>query len=284
MTSTANDFGGLEGKVALVTGASRGAGRAIAIALGQAGAVVWLTGRSTSGKPTTDGMPGTIDDTTFAIRRAGGEAHPLRCDHTNDDDVEAAIDRIEQKHGAIDVLVNNVWGGYEAHDMNEFVAPFWKQPMKRRWSAMFEAGLRAHLFCAMRCAPAMIEKKRGLIVSTVAWDRGEYLGNLFYDVAKASIVRLISGMARELRPHDVAAIAVAPGFMRTERVMAAHRRQPFDLSRTESPTYVARAVVALAKDKENMKLSGDVVSVGDLARKYDFRDEDGSQPEPFRIG
>jgi NAD(P)-dependent dehydrogenase (short-subunit alcohol dehydrogenase family) len=148
---------------------------------------------------------------------------------------------------------------------------------------MFTAGLRAHLSGAYYAAPLMVEQRRGLIVGTVAWAFGEYLGNLYYDVAKATIIRMAFGMAHELRPHGVAAVALAPGFMRTERVLNAHASSPFDLSATESPEYLGRAVAALAADPNVMAKSGQLLTVGSLAREYGFTDVDGRQPEPFRM-
>jgi len=189
--------------------------------------------------------------------------------------------RVEVEQGRLDVLVNNAWGGYERHDGAEFEAPFWEQSFARRWRGMFEAGLGATILCSSRAAPLLL-RGGGLIVNTVAWDGGAYLGNLFYDIAKAGVVRATADMARELGPLGVGVVALAPGFVRTERVMAVHQAHPLDLSRTESPTYAARAVVALARD-EWSRWSGEVVTAAELARQYGFSDEDGSQPGPFHL-
>ena len=189
---------------------------------------------------------------------------------------------MREEQGRLDLLVNNVWGGYEQYEFEGFTAPFWDQPL-RHWQGMFEAGLRAHLVASRYAVPLMLQQRRGLIINTVAWDRGMYLGNLFYDVAKAAIIRMAYGMAEELRPHGVAALALAPGFVRTERVMAAHALQPFPLDRTESPEYIGRAVAHLAADPQVMQKSGKVMAVGDLAREYGFTDIDGKQPPAFRI-
>jgi NAD(P)-dependent dehydrogenase (short-subunit alcohol dehydrogenase family) len=232
----------LQGQVAVVTGASRGAGRAIAVVLGEAGATVYVSGRSTRAGPTTEGLPGTVEDTAEAVTARGGVGVAVRCDHTDDQQVETLFERVRGEQGRLDLVVNNAWGGYEHHDPAGFRKPFWEQPT-RHWDGMFTAGLRAHLV-ASRCAvPLMLPRGRGLIVCTTAWDRDHYLGNLYYDVAKAAVKRLAWGMARELRPHGIAAVALAPGFMRTERVMAAHAQKPFDLGLTESPEYLGRAVV-----------------------------------------
>jgi NAD(P)-dependent dehydrogenase (short-subunit alcohol dehydrogenase family) len=272
----------LTGQVAVVTGASRGAGRAIAAVLGEAGATVYVTGRSARGGPTTDGLPGTIEDAAEAVSTRGGAGIAVRCDHTDEAQVEALFARILREQGQLDLLVNNAWGGYEQHDPYGFTKPFWEQPL-RHWRGMFEAGLWTHLLASRFAVPLMLPGRRGLIVCTTAWDRDKYLGNLYYDVAKAAVNRLAWDMARELRPHGVAAVALAPGFMRTERVLAAHAAHPFDLSPTESPEYLGRAVAALAADAEVMRWTGRVLTVGELARAYGFTDVDGRQPAPFQL-
>jgi len=271
----------LRGKVAVVTGASRGVGKGIALALGEAGATVYVTGRSDAGG-TTEGLPGTVRETADAVTQRGGHGISVRCDHTADAEVEALFARVAQEQGRLDVLVNNVWGGYEQHDLARFVAPFWEQPL-RHWSGMFEAGVRAHLVATRLAVPLMLPHRRGLIVHTTAWDRDKYLGNLFYDVAKAAVNRLAFGMARELEPHQVAVLALAPGFVGTERVRAAFAaagRAPPDL---ESPAYIGRAVVALAADANFLAKSGRVLTVGQLATEYGFTDVDGQQWPPFPI-
>ncbi|HKF17160.1 MAG TPA: SDR family NAD(P)-dependent oxidoreductase [Candidatus Dormibacteraeota bacterium] len=276
----------LRGTVAIVTGASRGAGRAIAAVLGETGATVYVTGRSVRGAATTEGLPGTIEHTAEEVGRRGGVEIPVRCDHTVDEDVERLVARVRREHRHLDVLVNNAWGGYEAHDLATFNAPFWLQP-RTRWEAMFTAGVRAHLVMSQVAIPLLLGRSErgrpGLVASTIAWAFGRPLGNLFYDVAKAALVRMAYVMAEELRPHRVAAVAIAPGFMRTERVLAAHAAEPFDLSVTESPEYLGRALAALAGDPELMRRSGQVLTAGDLARAYGFTDVDGRQPAAFRI-
>ena len=276
----------LRGTVAIVSGASRGAGRAIAAVLGETGATVYVTGRSLRGAATTEGLPGTIEDTAEEVGRRGGVGIPVRCDHTVDEDVERLVARVRREHRHLDVLVNNAWGGYEAHDLATFNAPFWLQP-RTRWEAMFTAGVRAHLVMSQVAIPLLLGRSErgrpGLVASTIAWAFGRPLGNLFYDVAKAALVRMAYVMAEELRPHRVAAVAIAPGFMRTERVLAAHAAEPFDLSVTESPEYLGRALAALAGDPELMRRSGQVLTAGDLARAYGFTDVDGRQPAAFRI-
>ncbi len=268
--------------VAVVTGASRGGGRAIAAVLGEIGACVYVTGRSTRSAGTTEGLPGTIEETAELVTARGGTGIAVRCDHADDAAVEAMFARVAAEQDRLDLLVNNVWGGYEQHDLARFTAPFWEQPL-RHWHGMFELGVRAHLVASRAAAPLMLRRRKGLIVSTVAWAFDRYLQNLFYDVAKAAIVRMTQGMALELRPRGVAALSLVPGFMRTERVMAAHAARPFDLSGTESPEYLGRAVKALATDPNVMARSGQLVTVGELARAYGFTDVDGRQPPPFHF-
>jgi NAD(P)-dependent dehydrogenase (short-subunit alcohol dehydrogenase family) len=267
--------------VAVVTGASRGVGKGIALALGEAGATVYVTGRSDEGG-TTEGLPGTVLETAEGVTQRGGQGVSVRCDHTADAEVEALFARVQQEQGRLDVLVNNVWGGYEHQEWSRFLAPFWEQP-SRHWSGMFESGVRAHLAATQLAVPLMLSSRRGLIVHTTAWDRDKYLGNLFYDVAKAAVNRMVFGMARELQTHQVAVVALAPGFVRTERVLAAFAgagRLPDNL---ESSEYTGRAVVALAGDANVMAKSGRVLNVGQLAVEYGFTDIDGRQLPPFQI-
>jgi NAD(P)-dependent dehydrogenase (short-subunit alcohol dehydrogenase family) len=272
----------LSGQVAVVTGASRGAGRAIAGVLGEAGATVYVTGRTVRGGIAPDNLPGTVEETAEEVTARGGRGIAVRCDHTEDVGVEALFARVRAEHGRLDLLVNNVWGGYEGHPTGISVVPFWEQP-REQWHGMFVAGVRAHLVASQLAAPLMLPQQRGLILSTIAWAFGDYIGNLYYDVSKAATIRMVFGMAHELRPHGIAAVALAPGFMRTERVMAAHAVHPFDLSGTESPEYLGRAVAALAADPDVLRKSGEVLTVGDLAREYGFTDVNGRQPPPFRM-
>lgn len=272
----------LAGTVAVVTGASRGIGHGIAATLGGAGATVYLTGRSRSGN-TTENLRGTVEETAAVVTARGGRGIPVYCDHTVDVEVEALFRRIRTESGRLDLLVNNVWGGYEYHEGRRFVAPFWEQPL-RHWQGMFTAGVRAHLVASRLAVPLMLPAGRGLIVHTTAWDRDKYLGNVFYDVAKAAVNRMAFGMARELRVHGIAVVSLAPGFVRTERVeagfAAAGRPLPEDL---ESPEYIGRAIVAMASDANVLARSGRTLTVGELARQYAFTDIDGRQLPPFHI-
>ena len=276
--------------VALVTGASRGAGRAIAVELGSAGATVYVTGRSVSGGQTTDNVPGTIDETARDVTGRGGRGIAIRCDHTVDADVESLFSRIRNEEGRLDILINNVWGGYENSECRPLpLVPFWEQPLQQ-WNSMFTAGVRAHLAASRLAVPLMLPQRRGLIVSTTAnLEVLPYMRNLFYDLAKNAIARLVWAMAQELREHGIAAVAVAPGFMRTERVVEAFRRAGAADALDgpggpgETPAYLGRAIVALTRDERVIEKSGRLLEVGTLAREYGFTDIDGKQPPPFRI-
>ena len=280
----------LHEQVALVTGASRGAGRGIAAELGGAGAIVYVTGRSVAGGETTDNVPGTIDDAAREVTARGGTGIAIRCDHTIDADVEALFARIRADHARLDLLVNNVWGGYEHSECKPLpFVPFWEQSL-HQWEGMFTAGLRAHITASRLAVPLMLPGRRGLIVSTTA-NLGAlpYLRNLFYDLSKHSVARLVWAMAQELKEHGVASVAVAPGFMRTERVTEAFRRAGALAALDgpggpkETPVYLGRAIVALASDPHVLEKSGQLLEVGTLAREYSFTDADGSQPAPFRM-
>lgn len=289
----------LKGRVAVVTGASRGAGRGMAIELGAAGATVYVTGRSTREQPATsygrllalsglEALPGSIDETADDVTRMGGQGIAVRCDHTQEDEVARLFAQVKREQGRLDLLVNNAWGGHETFD-GVFEAPFWEHPLAS-WDSMFDRGVRNHLLASRFAAPAMVAQQRGLIVITSFWDQGKYLrGNLFYDLAKSAMNRLAFGMAQELRPHGVASLAVSPGWMRTEFVLAGHKTDEAHwqerpaLARTESPRYLGRAVAALAGDARVLEKSGGVHRVADLAREYGFADVDGRQVEAFEL-
>lgn len=281
----------LNGAIGLVTGASRGAGRGIAFELGVAGATVYVTGRSVAGGPTTDNVPGTIDETAAGVTGRGGRGIAVRCDHSVDADVESLFDRIRRDQGHLDVLVNNVWGGYEDSQCRPLpLVPFWDQS-PGQWDGMFTAGVRAHLVASRLAVPLMLPRRRGLIVSTTAnLDPFPYMRNVYYDLAKNAVSRLTWAIAQELREHGIAALAVAPGFMRTERVVEAFLRAGAAEALngpggpSETTTYLGRAIVALASDAGVLEKSGQLVEVGTLAREYGFTDADGTQPPPFRLG
>jgi NAD(P)-dependent dehydrogenase (short-subunit alcohol dehydrogenase family) len=285
--------------VAVVTGASRGAGRGIALELGAAGATVYVTGRSTRAQPAGSygqllalsdmaAVPGSIDDTADEVTRQGGRGIAVRCDHTKEDEVVALFAQVAQEAGRLDLLVNNAWGGHESFT-GVFDAPFWEHPLAN-WDAMFDRGVRNHLLASRCASPLLLRQKKGLVVTTTFWDRDRYLrGSLFYDLAKAAMTRLAFGMAQDFRPHGVASVAVSPGWMRTEFVLAGHKTDEAHwqerpaLARTESPRYLGRAVAALAGDAKVMEKSGEVLRVGDLALAYGFTDIDGRQVPAFEM-
>ena len=271
----------LSGKIALVTGASRGIGRGIAHELGIAGATVYVTGRSVSAGATTESLGGDVNGTAALVTQAGGAGIAVRCDHTNDADVRDLFERIAREQGRLDILVNNVWGGYERIDDVDFAAPFWEQPLWR-WGLMFDAGVRAHYTASRLAAPLMIAQGSGIIVNISSGDEGKYRGQVMYDIAKAAVDRMAFGMAHELRQHGIAAIALYPGLTRTERVE--RFASDDELAIAESPRYAGRAVVALATDRDVMRRSGNAYKTGELAREYGFTDLDGTQPPPFSFG
>ena len=293
-------FTPLAGKVAVVTGASRGAGRGIAVELGAAGATVYVTGRSTRESPATSyagllaqagrtDLPGNIDQTAEEVTSAGGRGIPVRCDHTDEAQVRELIARVTRDQDRLDLLVNNAWGAHETFTPQSLNAPFWEQSLDS-WDSMFQRGVRNHLLSCRAAALLFVKQKRGLIVTTTFWDQDRYLkGNLFYDLAKAAMNRLAFGVAEELRPHGVASLAVSPGWMRTEFVMMGHQtdeehwRERPALARTESPRYLGRAVAALAADPKVFDKTGRVLLVGDLAKQYGFTDIDGRVIPPFAL-
>lgn len=257
----------LNGKVALVTGASRGVGKGVALELAEAGAVVYATGR-------------TFNEESFA---ATGRIIPVRCDHTLDSEVEALFRRIASEQERLDILVNSVWGGYENMVENgEFtwMLPFWKQPLWR-WDAMFASGVRAYYIASAHAAQTMVTQRGGLIVNISFWAAQKYIGNVAYGVSKAATDKMTTDMAHELREHDVAVVSLYPGLVRTEKVMESAAF--LDLSNSESPQFTGRTVVALASDPDIIKKSGRALVAAVLAQEYGFTDIDGKQPRPITL-
>ena len=271
--------GTLKGKVAIVTGATRGIGLGIARGLGEAGATVIVTGRSTRGKRKREKLPGHVEAASRAVEEAGGIGRWFTCDHSVEAEVRTLIKRVSEEFGRLDILVNAAWGGYESYDPQGFVAPFWELN-PAYWDRMVDRGLKLTWRTSRLATPLMIASGGGLIVNVSAGDRNLYLGNLVYDTTKNAVDRMTFGMAHELKSHKVAVVGLYPGFTRTERVLSVYDG-PLDI--TESPLYSGRAVTALATDKQVMKKSGQIFKTGELAREYDFVDEDGRQPPPFRI-
>jgi NAD(P)-dependent dehydrogenase (short-subunit alcohol dehydrogenase family) len=269
----------LSDRVALVTGASRGVGRGVAEVLGEGGATVYVSGRSVAGRPSSEGAPGTIEETAELVTAAGGSGIAMACDHGDDEQVADLFSQIRSRSDSLDVLVNNAWGGYELYDEVNFQLPFWQAPPEL-WQRMVSGGPRLQYLAARRAAAIMVEKGRGLIIGTASGDRGRYLGSVVYDVAKAAALRMGWGMARELRPHGVTALMLLPGFTRTEAVMAGYDG---DLAPTHSTHYVGRAVAELAADAEVMRHSGEQLRVADVAEQYSFRDVDGRLVPPFEL-
>jgi NAD(P)-dependent dehydrogenase (short-subunit alcohol dehydrogenase family) len=272
----------LAGKVALVTGASRGTGKGIALALGTAGATVYVTGRSIRGGQRTEGLPGTVESTAEEVTSRGGTGIAVKCDHTVLGDVERLFEQIKNKSNKLDILVNNVWGGFEQYDPAEFTAPFWELPF-RHWHGMFTVGLRAQLLASHFAVPLMLRQRSGLIVSLTAWEDFQYLGNLYYDTAKMALNRMSFGMGLELKEHNVASIALAPGFVRTERVLSMFQvtekdyQTVEDLKDSESVLFAGLAVAHLAADPAVIDRTSGIFRVAQIAEEYGFTDV-GSRP------
>lgn len=263
----------LEGKVALVTGASRGGGKGIALVLGEEGATVYVTGRSVRGKPTTLGRPGTIDDTAEEVSARGGVGIAVRCDHADDAQVEKLFDRVSREQGRLDLLVNNAWSGYELSPSSDL--PFWEIEW-RHWDLMFRGGLRATAFASTLAAPVMLEAGSGLIVN-MTWVLDRPHGHAFYEVVKNATNKLTEQMADDLRPFGVACVAVSPGLMRLEHM----NLTPELAAKAESAEFPGRAIVALVSDPDVISKSGGVFVTPALAREYGFTDVDGTQQSAF---
>jgi dehydrogenase/reductase SDR family member 1 len=263
----------LTGGVAVVTGASRGVGKGAALGLGEAGATVYVTGRSL--RPTLDPR-GSLEQTVAEIEALGGIGVPVQCDHTDDAQVAAVFERIRSEQGRLDILVNNVMSTPQRADLPPGklsqwdLHPFWDVPVAM-WDAFHTVGLRSHYVASAFAAPLMITQNRGLIVCISAPGAVRYVGNIAYGVGKAGIEKLVVDMAEELRPHNVAVVSLWPGFIRTEDVIAQPDVYP-DLSGASAPRFTGRAGAALAMDPRLMEKTGQRFRSSDLAAEYGFSD------------
>jgi NAD(P)-dependent dehydrogenase (short-subunit alcohol dehydrogenase family) len=293
----------LQGKIALVAGATRGAGRGIAIALGEAGATVYCTGRSSRRSATArpaakPGVSETIEETAELVTAAGGSGIAVRVDHTVPAEVKKLVAEIKRRHKHLDILVNDIWGG---DALTEFGKPFWKVNLENGLQ-MLKQAVHSHIITSHYAAPLMLGRSGAIIFEITDGDAFYYRGNIFYDLVKISVIRLAFAMSRELRKRDIASVALTPGFLRSERVLehfgvteanwkeAGKRKNanvnskdqndaPQDFMASESPRYIGRAVLALAADPDVTKKSGRVFSSWALAREYGFTDLDGTQPD-----
>jgi NAD(P)-dependent dehydrogenase (short-subunit alcohol dehydrogenase family) len=250
---------------ALVTGASRGVGRGVAIALHDHGFRVYATGRAVSSANLPPGI----------IR--------VPCDHTRDSDTIAAFERVASESGSLDLLVNSVWGGYEQMMENgafTWSVPFWEQPA-HRWSSMFDAGVRAAFFASAHAARLMIPRRTGLIVNISFWAAQKFVGNAIYGASKAATDKLTADMAHQLRAHGISVVSLYPGLVRTEAVMAAAAW--LDLSNSESPEFQGHVIATLAADPNLAASSGKVLVTAALAQEYNIADIDGRRPTPLTL-
>jgi dehydrogenase/reductase SDR family protein 1 len=263
----------LAGRVAVVTGASRGVGKGIAIGLGEAGATVYVTGRTRAPGP----LPGTIDATADEVTRAGGRGIAVRCDHGDDADVAALFAHVLDEAGRLDVLVNNAFCIPEG----DLFVPFWQAPLSF-WDDMHRVGLRSHYVASVFAARRMVADGRGLIVNVSSFGAKIYSVNVAYGVGKSGVDRMSRDMGKELRAHGVTAVSLWPGVVRTERLELEAARFPFDRANSESPVFSGRAVAALAADPKRIEKTGQALVVAELAAEYGFTDVDGSRPASLR--
>ena len=259
----------LAGKVAIVTGGSRGVGKGVALALGDAGATVYVTGRTTvAGR-----LPGTIGQTAAEVDARGGQGVAVACDHADDAQVRALFAQVAEQRGRLDILVNNAF----AVPDGKLVAPFWELPIAQ-WDTLHTVGLRSHYVASVLAAPTMIAARAGLIVNVSSFGAKVYAVNVAYGVGKAGVDRLTRDTARELAPHGVTVVSLWPGIVKTERLLLEPDRLGFDPAAGESPELTGRAVVALATDAKRLERTGKAWIVAELARAYGFTEIDGTVP------
>ena len=274
----------LTGRIALVAGATRGAGRGIAVELGAAGATVYVTGRTTRRHRSDMDRPETIEETAELVTKAGGTGTAIPCDHTEPAQVAAVIDRVRADHGRLDLLVNDVWGG---DPLSEWGTPFWRLDLGKI-RTLWERAVLTHLITSQHAVPLMLDHPGGLIVEVTDGDGVHYRGNLAYDLVKTAVNRLALAQAEELRSHGITALAVTPGFLRSEAMLDgfnvteanwrdAGKRDPHFLA-SETPHYIGRVIAALAADPDVHSRTGTVLTSWDLAEEYDIDDIDGRRP------
>jgi len=274
----------LDGKVALVAGATRGAGRGVACMLGAAGAVVYCTGRTGAGQASPMARPETVEETAALVASHGGEGVAVRTDHTREADVAALIARIDAERGRLDILVNDIWGG---DPMIDWSAKFWQLDIDAV-RALVDQAIFSHLITARHTAPLMLRQASGLIVEVSDGHHDGYRGQLLYDLVKNTVNRLGYAMAWDLVGTGVTALALCPGFLRSEAVLDhlgvaeanwrdAVAKDPF-FAESETPFFVGRAVAALAADPDVRRKAGQVLFAADLADEYGFTDIDGRRP------
>jgi NAD(P)-dependent dehydrogenase (short-subunit alcohol dehydrogenase family) len=282
----------LAGKVALVAGATRGAGRGIAVELGAAGATVYVTGRTTRDQQSEYARPETIEETAELVSAAGGEGIAVRVDHLVADEVEKLVGRIRAEQGRLDILVNDVWGGEKLFEWNK---PVWEHNL-RNGLRLLSLGVHTHLITAHFALPLLIEHIGGLLVEvtdgTAEYNAEHYRNNPFYDLAKVSVTRMAWAHAKDLAPHGATSVCITPGWLRSEMMLetfgvteenwrdATAKVPHFVIS--ETPRFVGRAVAALAADPDRSRWNGQSLSSGELAKVYGFTDLDGSRPDAWR--
>jgi NAD(P)-dependent dehydrogenase (short-subunit alcohol dehydrogenase family) len=283
----------LQGKVALVTGATRGAGRGTAMALGEAGATVYCTGRTTQGRRSEYDRPETIEETASLVTDAGGTGIAVAVDHLEADQVEALVRRIDDEQGRLDVLVNDIWGGERLFQWN---TPLWEHDLGNGLR-LLRLQIETHLITSHFALPLLIRRPGGLVVEmtdgTREYNDANYREPAFYDLAKSAVIRLAFAQSVELAEHGCAAVALTPGWLRSEMMLEnfgvtednwrdGAAVNPHFAAISESPRFVGRAVAALAADPDVLRRSGGSFSSGGLAREYGFTDVDGSQPDCWR--